>query len=61
MLTQAAPVGLVVGSIVWTEDPEEAWIDGEVEEVNDEDIKIACTSGKTVSSASQYSTQSCTQ
>ncbi|KAH9681458.1 Myosin2 [Citrus sinensis] len=48
MYEEAAPVGLVVGSIVWTEDPEEAWIDGEVEEVNDEDIKIACTSGKTV-------------
>ncbi|KAJ4722846.1 Myosin [Melia azedarach] len=44
----AAPVNFVVGSLVWTEDSEEAWIDGEVEEVNNEEIKITCTSGKTV-------------
>jgi len=37
-----------VGSIVWVQDPEEAWIDGEVVEVNGEDIKVQCTSGKTV-------------
>ena len=43
----------MVGSHVWVEDPDEAWIDGEVVEVNDEEIKISCTSGKTVSSASQ--------
>lgn len=46
---QAAQVNLVVGTFVWVEDPEESWIDGEVVEVNDEDIKISCTSGKTVS------------
>ncbi|XP_023641594.1 myosin-13 isoform X2 [Capsella rubella] len=37
-----------VGSILWVQDPEEAWIDGEVVEVNGEDIKVQCTSGKTV-------------
>lgn len=31
------------------EDPDEAWIDGEVIEVTGENIKIASTSGKTVS------------
>ncbi|KAM3708426.1 hypothetical protein ACB098_02G097000 [Castanea mollissima] len=36
------------GSHVWVEDPEAAWIEGEVEEVNNEDIKITCTSGRTV-------------
>ncbi|XP_015887580.3 myosin-6 isoform X2 [Ziziphus jujuba] len=44
----ASQVNLVVGSFVWVEDPEESWIDGEIVEVNDEDIKISCTSGKTV-------------
>ncbi|CAH2051167.1 unnamed protein product [Thlaspi arvense] len=36
------------GSFVWVEDPEEVWIDGEAIEVNGEDIKVQCTSGKTV-------------
>ncbi|KAM1172265.1 hypothetical protein ACFXTH_022521 [Malus domestica] len=48
MSTQAANVSLVVGSHVWVEDPEEAWIDGEVVGVNNEEIEINCTSGKTV-------------
>ncbi|KAA8548907.1 hypothetical protein F0562_000591 [Nyssa sinensis] len=42
------PGTIVVGSHVWAEDPEVAWIDGEVVEVNDEEIKINCESGKTV-------------
>ncbi|XP_057781954.1 myosin-6-like [Salvia miltiorrhiza] len=37
-----------VGSLVWVEDPNEAWIDGEVVAVNGEDITILCTSGNTV-------------
>ncbi|KAG6503601.1 hypothetical protein ZIOFF_035917 [Zingiber officinale] len=37
-----------VGSKVWTEDPEEAWIDGEAVEVNGDEVTINCTSGKTV-------------
>ncbi|CAN6547645.1 unnamed protein product [Malus baccata var. baccata] len=44
----AANVSLVVGSHVWVEDPDEAWIDGEVVGVNNEEIEINCTSGKTV-------------
>ncbi|KAM1743039.1 hypothetical protein ACFX12_012967 [Malus domestica] len=46
--TQAANVNLAVGSHVWVEDSEKAWIDGEVVGVNDEEIEINCTSGKTV-------------
>jgi Myosin N-terminal SH3-like domain len=38
-----------VGSQVWAEDPVEAWIDGEVLEVNGDSIKIQATNGKTVS------------
>lgn len=51
MSTQAANVNLAVGSLVWVEDPELAWMDGEVVGVNDEEIEINCTSGKTVSAA----------
>lgn len=50
---QSVPVKVVVGSHVWAEDPEIAWIDGEVVEVNGEELKITCISGKTVSVASQ--------
>lgn len=44
----AAPVKLVVGSLVWVDDPEETWIDGEVQEVNGEEVTINCSSGKSV-------------
>ncbi|KAG5586929.1 hypothetical protein H5410_047363 [Solanum commersonii] len=44
----AASISLPVGSLVWVEDPDVAWIDGEVLEVNGSDIKVLCTSGKTV-------------
>ncbi|KAI4345963.1 hypothetical protein L6164_013046 [Bauhinia variegata] len=44
----AAKVSYVVGSNVWVQDPEEAWIDGEIVEVNGKDIKINSTSGKMV-------------
>lgn len=44
----SASANIVVGSLAWVEDAEVAWIDGEVVEVNGEEIKINCTSGKTV-------------
>ncbi|GLT81491.1 hypothetical protein SLA2020_528730 [Shorea laevis] len=43
-----AVASIVVGSLVWAEDPEVAWIDGEVEEVNGEEITINCTNEKKV-------------
>ncbi|XP_020870370.1 myosin-7 isoform X1 [Arabidopsis lyrata subsp. lyrata] len=43
----AASAKVTVGSHVWVEDPDDAWIDGEVEEVNTEEITLNC-SGKTV-------------
>lgn len=49
MLLQVANFNPVVGSLVWVEDSDVAWIDGEVVEVNGQDIKVLCTSGKTVS------------
>ncbi|KAG6732379.1 hypothetical protein I3842_01G174300 [Carya illinoinensis] len=45
MVVQA---NLMVGSHVWMLDPEVAWMDGEVIEVNGEDLEISCTSGRTV-------------
>nr|XP_010321807.1 myosin-6-like isoform X1 [Solanum lycopersicum] len=44
----AASVSLGAGSLVWVQDPDVAWIDGEVLEVNGADIKVSCTSGKMV-------------
>ncbi|XP_047149632.1 myosin-6-like isoform X1 [Vigna umbellata] len=44
----AATANPVVGSHVWVEDSQEAWIDGEVLEVKGGEIKVLCTSGKTV-------------
>ncbi|KAL3577956.1 hypothetical protein D5086_019460 [Populus alba] len=44
--TQAAQGSSIVGSFVWVEDPEEAWMDGEVVEVNGEDITVNCAPGK---------------
>lgn len=46
---QAATISPAVGSLVWVEDPDVAWEDGEVVEVHGEEIKVLCTSGKTVS------------
>ncbi|KAG6426969.1 hypothetical protein SASPL_111208 [Salvia splendens] len=46
ILVASAATG--VGSLVWVEDPNEAWIDGEVVAVNGEDITVLCTSGNTV-------------
>ncbi|CAA6655402.1 unnamed protein product [Spirodela intermedia] len=44
----ATPVTITVGSHVWVEDSDEAWIDGEVLVVAGDEVKISCTSGKTV-------------
>ena len=49
MVLQVAPSNIIAGSLVWVEDPEVAWIDGEVKEVNGEEITVNCTSEKTVS------------
>ncbi|KAJ6792577.1 myosin-6-like [Iris pallida] len=42
------PENIAVGSQVWAEDPESAWIDGEVLEVHGGEVKIATSSGKAV-------------
>ncbi|KAL4290923.1 hypothetical protein GQ457_14G013150 [Hibiscus cannabinus] len=44
----AASSAFMVGSHVWVEDPDDAWIDGEVIEVKGDEIKVKCTSNKTI-------------
>lgn len=48
MILQGTPVNIIVGSHVWAEDPEDAWIDGEVREIKGRDATIITTNGKTV-------------
>ena len=49
LIIQTVATNIAVGSHVWVEDLDEAWLDGVVVEVNGEEIKVNCTSGKTVS------------
>lgn len=44
-----AKVNIIVGSHVWAEDPELAWVDGEVVKIKGEEAKIQATNGKKVS------------
>ncbi|XP_028075342.1 myosin-12-like isoform X1 [Camellia sinensis] len=47
-MIQGTPVNIIVGSQVWAEDPEVAWIDGEVIEIKGSDATIVTTNGKTI-------------
>ncbi|KAJ6847947.1 myosin-6-like [Iris pallida] len=42
------PVNIEAGSQVWVRDPESAWVDGVVLEINGDEIRISTNSGKTV-------------
>nr|BAD16376.1 putative myosin XI [Oryza sativa Japonica Group] len=46
ILLQASKVRFTVGSNVWVEDADVAWIDGLVEQVTGDELIIRCTSGK---------------
>uniref|UniRef100_A0A0E0AA18 Myosin motor domain-containing protein n=1 Tax=Oryza glumipatula TaxID=40148 RepID=A0A0E0AA18_9ORYZ len=41
-------VNIIVGSHVWAEDPEIAWVDGEVVKIKGEEAEIQATNGKTI-------------
>ncbi|KAL2923072.1 Myosin-6, partial [Bienertia sinuspersici] len=45
---QVASINYAVGSLVWVEDQDESWLDGEVSEVNGEELKVNCTTGNIV-------------
>ncbi|WZZ79808.1 hypothetical protein YC2023_100380 [Brassica napus] len=42
------PVNIIVGSHVWVEDSDVAWIDGEVEKLTGEEVVIQATTGKKI-------------
>ncbi|GAB4830499.1 hypothetical protein Ancab_020210 [Ancistrocladus abbreviatus] len=46
LLGQATQVNILVGSHVWIEDQEVAWIDGEVVKINGDEAEIQTTNGK---------------
>ncbi|KAK1411231.1 hypothetical protein QVD17_37778 [Tagetes erecta] len=50
----AVATNIIVGSQVWVEDPEIAWVDGDVLEIKGADIKIKLTTGKEVVSTSAH-------
>ena len=43
-------MNIVVGSHVWVEDPEDAWIEGQVTGINGKNATILTTNEKSVSS-----------
>lgn len=45
---QGTPVNIIVGSNVWVEDLELAWIDGQVSKINGQEAEIENTNGKKV-------------
>lgn len=45
---QGTPVNIIVGSHVWVEDPEIAWIDGQVSKINGKEVEIQGSNGKKV-------------
>ncbi|GFZ01423.1 myosin family protein with Dil domain-containing protein [Actinidia rufa] len=47
-LSIGTPVNIIVGSHVWVEDPDEAWIDGQVSKINGQEVEIQASDGKTV-------------
>ncbi|XP_044494983.1 myosin-17-like [Mangifera indica] len=44
----AAPDNIIVGSHVWVEDPALAWIDGEVTQINGQQVQVHCKNGKKI-------------
>ncbi|GLU22442.1 hypothetical protein SLE2022_385170 [Rubroshorea leprosula] len=44
----AVPDNIIIGSHVWVEDPEVAWIDGEVFRISGNEVHVKTTNGKTV-------------
>lgn len=47
-------MNIIVGSHVWVEDPELAWIDGQVSKINAEEAEIQNTNGKKVFNCVQF-------
>ncbi|XP_051118886.1 myosin-11-like [Andrographis paniculata] len=48
MFAQGTQVNIIVGSHVWVEDPDVAWIEGEVTKINGQDIEVEGSNGKKI-------------
>ncbi|CAB4315870.1 unnamed protein product [Prunus armeniaca] len=48
VIGEGTPVNIIVGSNVWVEDPELAWIDGQVSKINGQEAEIENTNGKKI-------------
>ncbi|XP_051143772.1 myosin-12-like isoform X2 [Andrographis paniculata] len=51
MMIQGTPVNIIVGSHVWAEDPQIAWIDGQVLQIKGTDATILTSTGNTIVAA----------
>ncbi|GLT95142.1 hypothetical protein SLE2022_128400 [Rubroshorea leprosula] len=47
-MLQGTPVNIIVGSHVWVEDPEVAWIDGQVIKINGKEVEVETSDRKKV-------------
>ncbi|KAL2510788.1 Myosin-11 [Abeliophyllum distichum] len=45
---QGTPVNIIVGSHIWVEDPEDAWLDGQVTKINGQEVEVHTSNGKQV-------------
>ncbi|KAL0435640.1 UNVERIFIED_CONTAM: Myosin-9 [Sesamum radiatum] len=45
---QGTPVNIIVGSHVWVEDPDIAWVDGEVTKIKGDEVEVETSNGKKV-------------
>ncbi|GFP96811.1 myosin-11 [Phtheirospermum japonicum] len=45
---QGTPVNIIVGSHVWAEDPDVAWIDGTVTKINGKEVEVKTSNGKQI-------------
>lgn len=48
---QGTPVNIIVGSHVWVEDPDIAWVDGQVAKINGPEVEVQTSNGKKVNLA----------
>ncbi|KAL0383589.1 UNVERIFIED_CONTAM: Myosin-11 [Sesamum calycinum] len=45
---QGTPVNIIVGSHVWVEDPDLAWVDGEVTKIKGDEVEVQASNGKKI-------------
>lgn len=48
LFLQGSPVNITVGSHVWVEDPALAWVDGQVSQIDGQDVHVKTRNGKRV-------------